>query len=239
MQNRSLSHSLGLLRLSIGEIIVDRILRHEWRAAFREWSYISTADFNKLRAEVRASWNFLIEFLINFEFSSSLMVRFFANGGTDAGYRAKVSFLTVEQSKEPELKARIGCGGLVETVGGAITMMNMVTADVNETDPEAIFDCIWIVRPSQGYMHMKTHISLKVETFEKMASKSEISIVQGTTSDHPELERIESSPLTSVSSRNLVVPITAGFYVRLRGKFNAESRLAIVYTAFSYSSKSF
>lgn len=166
----------------------------------------------------------------------SLLVRFYANGGTDAGYRAKVSFLTVEQAKQPELKARIGCGGLVETVGGAITMMNMVSPSDNETD--AVFDCIWIVRPSQGYMHMKTHISLKVETFEKMASKSEIIIVQGITTDRPELERIESSPTNSVSSRNLVVPITAGFYVRLRGKFNADSRLAIVYTAFSYSSKS-
>lgn len=165
-------------------------------------------------------------------------MRFYANGGSDAGYRAKVSFLSLEQSKDSELKAQIGCGGLVESVGGAITMMNMVAKNVNDTDTEVVFDCIWIVRPAQGYMHMKTHISLKVETFDKMAAKSEISIMQGTTSDRPVLETLESSPAMSVSSRNLVVPITSGFYVRLRGKFNAESRLAIVYTAFSYSSKS-
>lgn len=165
----------------------------------------------------------------------SLMVRFYASGGSDIGYRANVSYLTLEQSKDPEVKANIGCGGLVDSVGGAITMMNMITND-NETNTE-VFDCIWIVRPPQGYMHMKTHISLKIEVFEKMASKSEISILQGTTSDRPVLETLRSSLTTSVTSRNLVVPITSGFYVHLKGKFNVDSRLAIVYTAFSYSSK--
>lgn len=167
------------------------------------------------------------------------MIRFFANGGSDVGYRAKVSFLTIEQSKDPELKARVGCGGLVESVGGAITMMNMVGSNINDTSPEAIFDCIWIIRPPQGYMHLKTHISLKVETFDKMASTSEIRILQGTTSNRPELEKIESSSTSLISSRNLVVPITSGFYVRLRGRFNSESRIAIVYTAFSYASELF
>lgn len=165
------------------------------------------------------------------------MIRFCANSGSDVGYKAKASFLTIEQSKSFELKARIGCGGLVESVGGAITMMKMVTPNVNDTDTEALFDCIWLIRPAQGYMHQKTHISLKVETFEKMASKSEITILQGTTSNRPVLETIESSSVGSVSSRNLIVPITSGFYVRLRGKFGVESRLAIVYTAFSYASK--
>lgn len=178
---------------------------------------------------------------INFKFIFllSMMVRFYANGATDAGYRGQVSFLTIEQAKQPELKARIGCGGLVETIGGAITMMDMVSSNINDTESEAIFDCIWIIRPSPSYMHMKTHISLKVETFEKMASKSEITISEGITSNRPQLEHIESSPSQSMTSRNLVVPVTSGFYVRFRGKFNAESRLAIVYTAFSYSSKYF
>ena len=167
------------------------------------------------------------------------MVRFYANGGSDVGYRANVSYINLEQSKDPELRARIGCGGLVESVGGAITMMNMINPNDNDTNVEVTFDCIWIVRPPQGYRHMKTHISLKVEAFEKMASMSEITILQGTTSDRPVLENLFSSSSTSVSSRNLVVPITSGYYVRLRGKFNVESRLAIVYTAFSYSSESF
>lgn len=166
-----------------------------------------------------------------------LMIRFYANGGSEVGYRADVSILTSAQAKDPELKTRIGCGGLVESVGGAITMMNMVNPNDNETEAEVSFDCIWIVRPPQGYQHMKTHISLKVESFDKMASRSEITILQGTTSDRHVLETLKSSKTKSVSSRNLVVPITSGFYVRLKGKFNADSRLAIVYTAFSYSSK--
>jgi hypothetical protein len=166
-----------------------------------------------------------------------MMVRFFSNGGSDLGYRAKASFITIEESTVPELKARVGCGGFVDSAGGAITMMNMVDPSGNETDSEILYDCIWIVRPMVGYTFQKTHISLKVETFSKMASKSEITILQGITSDRPVLEKIESSAVRSASSRNLVVPINSGFYVRLRGKFNADSRLAIVYTAFSYSSK--
>lgn len=165
------------------------------------------------------------------------MVRFYSNGGSDIGYKALASFLSLEQSKNSELKARVGCGGLVESIGGAITMMKMVDPNGNDTDTEILYDCIWLVRPTQGYSFQKTHISLKVETFEKMASKSEITILQGTTSDQPILETIESSSIRSASSRNLVVPITSGFYVRLRGKFNTDSRLAIVYTAFSYTSK--
>ena len=165
------------------------------------------------------------------------MVRFYSNGGSDIGYKAKASFLSIEDSKSPELKARVGCGGLVDSIGGAITMMNMIDNSVNETNSEMLYDCIWIVRPTIGYTFQKTHISLKVETFEKMASKSEIIILQGITSDRSVLESLKSSSMKSVSSRNLVVPITSGFYVRLRGKFNSDSRLAIVYTAFSYSSK--
>ncbi|CRL03322.1 CLUMA_CG016193, isoform A [Clunio marinus] len=165
----------------------------------------------------------------------SLMVKFSANDDTDIGYRAKATFLTVEESSNSNLKVQIGCGGLVESVGGAITMMNMVSKNVNESDNQNNFDCIWLVRPPQGYMRIKTHISLKVEVFEKMAGKSEIIIIEGMTSNRPILEQLESSTETSVSSRNLVLPISSGFYIRLRGKFNSESRLAIVYTAFSYS----
>lgn len=183
------------------------------------------------------------------------MIRFDANGGSDVGYRARASFITIEQSRDPEFKPKTGCGGMVssallgrkikfnpntpqvESIGGAITMMNMVPANINDTDDESLFDCIWIIRPLQGFMHLKTHLSLKVETFEKMAAKSEIVIIQGTTSNRAVLEGIESSSSSSKSSRNLVVPISSGLYVRLRGRFNRESRLAIVYTAFSYSSE--
>lgn len=137
--------------------------------------------------------------------------------------------------------ARTGCGGSVDSVGGAITMMNMIKPDetfVNGSDTDGIyFDCIWVIRPATGYTFLKTHISLKVETFENMASMSEISIIEGTTSVGRVLQKIVSSPFNSIQSKNLITAITSGFYVRLKGKFNYESRLAIVYTAFSYSSE--
>lgn len=122
--------------------------------------------------------------------------------------------------------------------GGAITMMNMVEPPTNKSLNEGIFyDCIWLIRPAQTFSFLKTHISLKVETFEDMGSPSEISIIEGTTSVGRVLQNLESSSIRSVSSKNFITSIKSGFYIRMRGKFTHESRLAIVYTAFSYSSK--
>jgi len=164
----------------------------------------------------------------------SLIVRFYANGVSDVGYKAKVTFIASQQVDDPILKPQLNCGGLVEHLGGAITMMNMTKEnDTSEVD----YDCVWIIRPSVAYVSMKTHISLKVETFAKMAEQSSISIMQGSTSDRPLLETIQSSSIANVQSRNLVIAFSSGFYVHLRGKFKADSTLAIVYTAFSYSSK--
>ena len=166
----------------------------------------------------------------------SVLIRFYANGSTDIGYKAKVTFLTSAAAMSSELSPITNCGGMVQSVGGAITMMNMLDIK-NSTSSEIFFDCIWIVRPPQGYLHLKSHLSLKVESFEKMAAKSELIIIQGVTSDGPVIEAIESSPMHSVASRSLVVPLVLGFYVRLRAKFNTDSRLAIVYSSFSYTSK--
>ncbi|CAO1345668.1 unnamed protein product [Diamesa serratosioi] len=165
---------------------------------------------------------------------SSVMIRFHANGSTDIGYKAKVTFLTTTAAMSNDLSPITNCGGMVQSVGGAITMMNMLDIK-NATSSEIYFDCIWIVRPPQGYLHLKSHLSLKVESFENMAAKSELIIIQGITSDGPVIEAIESSPVHSVASRSLVVPLVSGFYVRLRAKFNTDSRLAIVYSSFSYT----
>lgn len=146
--------------------------------------------------------------------------------------------MTPEEINNDEVLARTGCGGFVDMRGGAITMMNMVKPPMNESISEGVFyDCIWLIRPAQSFSFLKTHISLKVETFEDMGSPSEISIIEGTTSVGRVLQTLESSPIRSVSSKNFITSITSGFYIRLRGKFTHESRLAIVYTAFSYSSK--
>lgn len=178
---------------------------------------------------------------MNFPSSSlSLIIRFDANGGSDIGFRIFATYLTPDQLDDDDVMARTGCGGFVETRGGAITMMNMVKPPENESNSSesgVFFDCIWLVRPAQSFSFLKTHISLKVETFEDMGSPSAISIIEGQTSVGRLLETVESSSIGSVSSKNFVTSITSGFYIRLRGKFTHESRLAIVYTAFSYSSK--
>jgi hypothetical protein len=164
---------------------------------------------------------------------SRMTIRFNANGG-EGIYKAKISCITEEESLDSDMRPRTQeCGGLVPSMGGFITMMNM---PIKEDNP-IFYDCIWLVRPSHRYDTSKTHLSIQVETFESMASDSEITIHEGTDSDKNILESLKSSRDTSVQSKNLVVPIKKGFYVRFRGKLNDKSRLAIVYTSFSYSSK--
>lgn len=164
---------------------------------------------------------------------SSMTIRFNANGG-EGVYKAKVSCVTEEESLDSDMRPRTQeCGGLVSSLGGFITMMNMPIAE----DNPIFYDCIWLVRPSQRYDTSKTHLSIQVETFESMASDAEISIHQGLTSDKEILELVKSSRDSSVQSKNLVVPIKNGFYVRFRGKIDDKSRLAIAYASFSYSSK--
>lgn len=169
---------------------------------------------------------------------ATVNIKFNANGGQDLGYRAKISFITNDEANNPDNKAQTNCGGLVETIGGAITMMNMLRKESNETT-QILFDCIWIIRPPKAYQQVKTHLSIQVQKFDQMETDSEISIYQGTTSDKQMLDLVRSSSLgySSVPSRMLVVPLVSGLYVRLRGKFNRKSKLAIAYTTFGYSSK--
>lgn len=54
------------------------------------------------------------------------------------------------------------CGGMVEDLGGAITMMNMAAPGTTRN-----FDCIWLLRPSSSYT-FETHISVRVAQFEEM-----------------------------------------------------------------------
>lgn len=166
---------------------------------------------------------------------ASVTIRFNANGGSDLGYKAKIWFISALDLTDMSV-AQTNCGGLVDTIGGVITMMNMSGKELNESS-SALYDCIWIIKPPEAYLQIKSHISIQVQNFEKMAAGSEIQIHQGITSDKPMIELIRSSPDNSVASRNLIAPLSAGFYVRLRGRFNSESRLAIVYAIFSYSSK--
>lgn len=158
----------------------------------------------------------------------SMIIRFYANGGSGLGYRARVSFLTVESAENPLMLPDTNCGGVVENVGGAITMMEMVQG----TDEGRIFDCIWLVKPPNTYAHLKTHLSLRVDTFEKMAPNSLLTVVQGTTSDGGIMDVIR--PNVGSQGKSYVTPLTSGFYVHLRATFVMQSRIALVYAAFSY-----
>lgn len=61
----------------------------------------------------------------------------------------------------------VDCGGFVENLGGAITMMNMVERGGSIKS----YDCIWLIRPPNNFYHLKTHIYLKVATFLDMGER--------------------------------------------------------------------
>ncbi|XP_037939940.1 uncharacterized protein LOC119672861 isoform X2 [Teleopsis dalmanni] len=159
----------------------------------------------------------------------SLLLQFRGNGVTSTGFRAQVTFVSSKQLKEDRLVPYTDCGGMVTGPGGAITMMNMIE---NTTDVR-LYDCIWIIKPGNNYMMMKTHISLKVEEFHGMASRSDLTIRQGTTSDALEIEDVVW-PNNGMSKETHTVPILTGYYIRLRGVFGMSSKLAIVYSVFNY-----
>ncbi|KAH8365913.1 hypothetical protein KR093_007304 [Drosophila rubida] len=159
----------------------------------------------------------------------SLLLQFRGNSATGVGFRAEVSFVSSKQLKDERLVPYTDCGGMVTGPGGAITMMNMIE---NATDVR-LFDCIWIIKPGNNYMMMKTHISLRVDDFYGMASRSELTIRQGTTSDATEIETI-MWPNNGLSKESHIAPILTGYYIRLRGVFGMSSKLAIVYSVFNY-----
>lgn len=145
-------------------------------------------------------------------------------------------FLTDDAAMDPALRPITDCGGLVESFGGAITMMKMVRANETQSKSLSLYDCIWLIRPPSSYMHLKTHLMLRVETFEKMAGVSELIIRQGITSDRPIMQRI-TNPNTGFNETSWILPLSTGFYVSLKGVFGTESRLAIIYTVYSYMSE--
>lgn len=138
---------------------------------------------------------------------------------------------TLQRALITQLFPPLDCGGMVTGPGGAITMMNMIE---NATDVR-LFDCIWIIKPGNNYMMMKTHISLRVDDFYGMAARSELTIRQGTTSDAPEIENV-MWPNNGLSKESHIAPILTGYYIRLRGVFGMSSKLAIVYSVFNYLS---
>lgn len=94
---------------------------------------------------------------------SSLLIRFYANGGTGLGYKAFYSFV-IGHTYDKSVQPITDCGGYVKNLGGTITMMNMVDRGVK------IYDCVWLIRPPKNFLHMKTHMYLKVVSFAGMGT---------------------------------------------------------------------
>ncbi|VVC26000.1 CUB domain,Low-density lipoprotein (LDL) receptor class A repeat,Low-density lipoprotein (LDL) [Cinara cedri] len=154
-----------------------------------------------------------------------LYIKFFANAGSSIGYKAQYSCVQ-GNVQDSILKPNTNCGGFVENKGGAITMMHMV----EEFEPAILFDCIWLFRTSHKYYNSKTHnLYMKVITLNDLA-EANLVVQEGRTSDGRLLQWRNGSHFVE-----LAVPIEVGYYVRLTGKFNSNSRLEIAYAAFSQS----
>ncbi|XP_056637208.1 uncharacterized protein LOC130445542 [Diorhabda sublineata] len=159
----------------------------------------------------------------------SLVVRFYANGGSNLGFKATYSFI-LGNLQDSAFKPHIGCGGYVNNLGGGITMMDMVV------EGTTYFDCVWIVKPPESFRHRKTHLYVKVDTFSDFAGTTELTIKQGVTSNQQSVEILRNPMARYGTSKQTehVVPINQGFYIRLRGMFTPKSTLGITYAAFNY-----
>lgn len=122
----------------------------------------------------------------------------------------------------------------MDNLGGAITMMNMLKENTKA------YDCFWIIRPPDNFLHLKTQIYVKITTFSDFAGPTELTLRQGMTSKEPVVEALRhpSSHFAMAKQREHVVSIKQGFYISLKGLFRPESRLAIVYSAFNYKGTS-
>lgn len=112
-------------------------------------------DWNGQRLDVSSGARFRPPIIVSS--GPSLLIRFYANGGTGLGYKATIGHLY-----DKAIQPITDCGGYVENLGGAITMMDMAGHGTKT------FDCIWLIRPPKVYLHMKTHMYLKVVTFADM-----------------------------------------------------------------------
>ncbi|XP_043270085.1 uncharacterized protein Culd isoform X2 [Venturia canescens] len=184
-------------------------------------------DWNGQRLDVSSGARFRPPVIVSS--GPSLLIRFYANGGTGLGYKAFYSFV-LGHMFDKTVSPITDCGGYVENLGGAITMMDMVGQGLKT------YDCVWLIRPPKNFLHMKTHMYLKVVTFADMAGNTELTIKQGPTSALLPLEvlRHPASQLQPPRLREHVAPVTSGFHVSLRGTFGPTSRVAIAYAAFSY-----
>lgn len=107
-------------------------------------------------------------------------------------------------------------------------MMKMTDSD----EETRYFDCIWIIRPSNKYYHMKTHESLQLASFD-VRPNSQLTVRRGMHS-LGELLGTFSEPIVE-NGDHFDTSVTDGFYIQMKGNFSHNSTLALVYTVFSYT----
>ncbi|KAK4303439.1 hypothetical protein Pmani_024533 [Petrolisthes manimaculis] len=193
---------------------------------------IKVEDTNKTRLVSFSGNTFRPPILVSS--GNHLTLRFSGNGETARGFNLNYFFV------------RQDCGGFVTNFGGTITMMNMAKGKTNLT----LYDCVWIIQPPHNYA-FKSHVSIKVVQFEEMGTQVEIR--QGITSEDYLLETVRAGGTAETTTRagpggvvraagdeggtkirEHVAAVDSGFYVRLKGAFSKDSKLAIAYTTFSY-----
>lgn len=191
------------------------------------WSYVEILDGNGSRVDVYNGNTFRPPVLVST--GPSIVVRFRANDEyPNPGFRAKYTFVNYPE-KYWFNKPSTDCGGAVEDFGGAITMMNMASPGATRN-----FDCIWLVRPSSTYA-FESHVSVRVAQFEEMGPESSLEIRQGLTSLSYLLESLNGHQShKGPQGQEYITPANVGFYIRLQGTFSNKSRVAIVYSTFSY-----
>jgi len=155
---------------------------------------------------------------------NKMTLRYYVNGGRGLGYQATYTFLnqTADRLEIPITD----CGGIVDNVGGVITMANMSGPGAGD-----LFDCIWLVKPYSEYQP-KSHLLVRIEQLTNLESNSTLEVRQGLTSISPLIETLTAD---SEMSSEYLIPADIGFYIRLRGRLSSEFIMAIAYTAFGYT----
>lgn len=159
-------HQIVVQRFSIGHRVDNG---GEWKTTMADmlviYAYHSYQfyDWNGQRLDVSSGARFRPPVIMSS--GPSLLIRFYANGGTGLGYKAFYSFV-IGHSLDKSVKPITDCGGYVENLGGAITMMDMVGEGVKT------YDCVWLIRPPKNFLHLKTHMYLKVITFADMGERA-------------------------------------------------------------------
>ncbi|XP_044733755.1 uncharacterized protein LOC123296358 [Chrysoperla carnea] len=188
-------------------------------------SFMEFYNWNGDRLDITTGSNFRPPVILSS--GPSLLIIFHANSGMGIGFKAAYTFISSKTYNDISVIPNTNCGGFVENLGGAITMMNMIEEGIQA------FDCVWLIRPPKNYM-IKSHLYLKVITFQL---ESVLTIREGLTSDKPLLETITYPSIENFQSKSQhehVVLLNIGFYVHLRGVFSSKTRIAIAYTAFGY-----